>query len=125
MRRPDKKMVHALTGLQDHRRAMSVSGEKEARVVAIKKEPDEDGDVWKNLPLSSNTNVGIPSPLTRKSGSEDLPFSPPSDLATEDRPSTSSATISALMAAGRKRRESNSQGPRSVRVQGQFVAFGF
>lgn len=116
MRRPDKKMVDAISGLQDHRRVMSASSEKDRRsTITIKKEPvEEENSAWKNLPPPSSHNIGpgTSSPLTHKSGSDDLPSSPPppQDIAQNPAPSNSSATISALMAAGRKkRRESNSQ----------------
>lgn len=70
MRRPDKKMVDALTGLQDPRRAMSSSVEREVKSgkgVAIKTEP-EDEDAWKNLPVASGVDAetGYTSPLTGK-----------------------------------------------------------
>jgi hypothetical protein len=51
MRRQEKGMMDAVTGLQHHRLAMSVSAEKKARSskVVVKDEP-RDEDAWKNLP---------------------------------------------------------------------------
>lgn len=68
MRRPEKKMLDAVNGLQDHRRAMNSSVERKSgsgRQVVIKKEP-EDEDAWKNLPAADET-VPSASPLTHKS----------------------------------------------------------
>lgn len=117
MRRPDKKMVSAVAGLQDPRRAMSSSMEKKpalSRMVAVKNEPvedEEDGDAWKNLPPA--TNVEPSSPLNRKRYDEleqpvkvERTTSPPATTISE-HPSASSATISALMAGSRKRRQSS------------------
>lgn len=51
MRRQEKGMMDAVTGLQHHRLAMSVSAEKKARSskVVVKDEP-QDENAWKNLP---------------------------------------------------------------------------
>ena len=51
MRRQEKGMMDAVTGLQHHRLAMSVSAEKKARSskVVVKDEP-QDEDAWKSLP---------------------------------------------------------------------------
>ncbi|KAM0711818.1 hypothetical protein Q7P35_001187 [Cladosporium inversicolor] len=51
MRRQEKGMMDAVTGLQHHRLAMSVSAEKKARSskVIVKDEP-QDEDAWKSLP---------------------------------------------------------------------------
>lgn len=51
MRRQEKGMMDAVTGLQHHRLAMSVSAEKKARSskVLVKDEP-QDEDAWKSLP---------------------------------------------------------------------------
>nr|OQO31896.1 hypothetical protein B0A51_01091 [Rachicladosporium sp. CCFEE 5018] len=67
MRRPDKKMVDALTGLSDHRRVMSAPVNKRAgRAVEIKAE-EEDEDAWKKLPEASvvPTSMDVPSPVPR------------------------------------------------------------
>ncbi|OQO02755.1 hypothetical protein B0A48_11037 [Cryoendolithus antarcticus] len=67
MRRPDKKMVDALTGLSDHRRVMSAPVNKRAgRVIEIKME-EEDEDAWKKLPESSAAvaPMEVPSPVLR------------------------------------------------------------
>ncbi|KAK5171428.1 uncharacterized protein LTR77_004572 [Saxophila tyrrhenica] len=134
MRRPDKKMVDALTGLQDPRRAMNASDRKApmsaSRMVEIKQEPvDEDENnqenAWKDLPSASAPL----SPLHQKSDTLDdnpIQHSPPLDLnrahsapepavltnvtSDPDQPrSATSATISALMAGSRKRRQSSQQ----------------
>ena len=107
MRRPDKKMVDALTGLQDHRRAMSASGERKLSPgpVTVKKEaPEDEGEgEWKNLPNARNV-----SPLLKKSSSTESLNQQYADLPTvpATRPSSSAATISALMAGSRRRRQS-------------------
>ncbi|OQN98959.1 hypothetical protein B0A48_14819 [Cryoendolithus antarcticus] len=67
MRRPDKKMVDALTGLSDHRRVMSAPVNRRAgKVVEIKAEEDDE-DAWKNLPEASAVlaPVEVPSPVSR------------------------------------------------------------
>jgi hypothetical protein len=119
MRRPDKKMVDALTGLQDHRRAMSASGDRKISTdpLTIKKEAPEEGEEdWKNLP--SARNVEPSSPLLKKSSTETLnqQYADDANLPTDlpvaaNRPSTSSATISALMAGSRRRRQSVQEEP--------------
>jgi hypothetical protein len=50
MRRQDKAMMDAVTGLQHHRLAMSVSAEKKARSRVVVKEEAQDEDAWKGLP---------------------------------------------------------------------------
>ena len=114
MRRPDKKMVDAISGLQDPRRAMSGSTERKlsSGVVSIKQEPVDD-ESWKDLPPA--TNIEVSSPLHLK-GSSDGPEPIPTEhaaisneLSAGDKPSASSATISALMAGSRKRRQSSQQ----------------
>jgi hypothetical protein len=114
MRRPDKKMVDAVTGLQDHRRAMSASGDRKLStdpLSTIKKEAQEsqDGaDEWKNLPPARNVEAS--SPLLKKASTEVLNQKFENDSAlpadANDQPSTTSATISALMATSRRRRQS-------------------
>lgn len=114
MRRPDKKMVDALTGLQDHRRAMSASGDRKtsAGPLSIKKEVvEESSEDWKSLPPARN--IEPTSPLLTKSSTETLhqQYTDEAHLPTNlsiagHRPSTSSATISALMAGSRRRRQS-------------------
>lgn len=74
MRRQEKGMMDAVTGLQHHRRAMNESAEKKARnMVLVKKEP-EDEDAWKNLPAAGEAHLSAAraratSPLESKSGS--------------------------------------------------------
>ena len=93
MRRPEKKMLDAVNGLQDHRRVMSASGERKSgsgRQVVIKMEP-EDEDAWKDLPAALETAPTI-SPLTHKSAnrSDDpaLQHQLDSQLASELQPTT-------------------------------------
>lgn len=114
MRRPDKKMVDAITGLQDHRRAMSSSGELKLStgpLSTIKKEPPESQEgkeLWKDLPPARNQEA--PSPLLKKASTEALNqrFENDATLPADTMAphSTSSATISALMASSRRRRQS-------------------
>ena len=114
MRRPDKKMVDALTGLQDHRRAMSASGDLKSSagpLSTVKKEPQdsqEGEERWKDLPPARNVEAS--SPLLKKASTEALnqKFENDAPLPAENDPppSTSSATISALMASSRRRRQS-------------------
>lgn len=113
MRRPDKKMVDALSGLQDHRRAMSGSEDRKgSRSVTIKKEAEED-EAWKDLPLA--TNVEPLSPSAQEKGADASNHAPvenevdPPERAFNPQPSATSATIAALMAGSRKRRQSSQQ----------------
>ncbi|KAK4549952.1 hypothetical protein LTR36_005253 [Oleoguttula mirabilis] len=124
MRRPSKQLVDAISGLQDPRRAMSVTGERKvpgsARMVVIKQEPqdDDDDEAWKALPplASAEEMRRAGSPLGLKSssaadGSSDTALSgaveeQPEQPATT-APSAASATISALMAGSRKRRDAH------------------
>ena len=50
MRRQEKGMMDAVTGLQHHRLAMSVSAEKKARSKVLVKDEPQDEDAWKSLP---------------------------------------------------------------------------
>ena len=133
MRRPGKEMVDAVTGLNGAGRGIGRDRGSGigVGVVRIKKEPvdeeEEDGvERWKNLPPALEPpsrpvlgGGGTSSPLTQKSGAEDLPSSPPASKPSKPAISVSSsaATISALTAAGRKRRESANQLPISTRTQ--------
>lgn len=114
MRRPDKKMVDAVTRLQDPRRAMSVSGDRKLStgpLSTVKQEdqdPQEGEERWKNLPPA--LNVEASSPLLKKASTEALnqEFENDAPISTDasSQPSASSATISALMASSRRRRQS-------------------
>ena len=107
-------MVDAITGLQDPRRAMNASGDRKLStdpLSTIKKEAQdlqEDDEGWRNLPPARN--VEAPSPLLKKASTEALNqrFENDSTLPTDtnDQPSTTSTAISALMANGRRRRQS-------------------
>ncbi|KAK5127408.1 hypothetical protein LTR85_006747 [Meristemomyces frigidus] len=119
MRRPSKQFVDAISGLQDPRRAMSVTGERKvagsARTVVIKQEPEDD-DAWKNLPPlpSSEEMRRAGSPVgVKSSSSADGSSDPVLPVESSDgfeqqamgAPSAASATISALIAGSRKRRD--------------------
>jgi hypothetical protein len=77
MRRQEKGMMDAVTGLQHHRLAMSGSGERKSRgasvgAATVKTEP-QDEDTWKNLPTASEAaaRARAASPLQSKGGSVD------------------------------------------------------
>ncbi|KAK3722746.1 hypothetical protein LTR37_002318 [Vermiconidia calcicola] len=114
MRRPDKKMVDAISGLQDSRRVISASGARRTssltREVVVKDEPvEEEGDAWKDLPVA--TGVAPGSPLRERSDHDNIQVMPVEDYQAASRDvqaSASSATISALM---RKRRPSSQRQP--------------
>ncbi|KAK4910296.1 hypothetical protein LTR49_021042 [Elasticomyces elasticus] len=113
IRRPGKGMVDAVTGLVDPRRAMSVSERKPSlqRTVVVKKEPvDDEGIVerWLDLP-PADTSALPGSPLAPKhvEVESDRPLQQVVDEVVPqqgEHPSAASATISALMAGGRRRR---------------------
>jgi len=72
MRRQEKGMMDAVTGLQHHRRAMSGSGERKSRGASVggttvKSEP-QDEDAWKTLPAAGEaaTRAEAASPLLDK-----------------------------------------------------------
>ena len=108
MRRPGKQMVDAISGLQHHSQAMSLSHARESgsRSV-IKAEPVEDGDEeaeerWKSLPPAHL------SPLSQKSGDAPMVMQP--QESGVPLPAASAApAISSLLANSRKRRESASR----------------
>jgi hypothetical protein len=76
MRRQEKGMMDAVTGLQHHRLAMSGSSERKSRGASVgstvKTEP-QDEDAWKNLPTASEAaaRARAASPLQSKGGSVD------------------------------------------------------
>ena len=139
IRRPDKKMVDAVSGLQDPRRAMGASAERKAArsAVAIKMEPEDDAaedHSWKDLPhaTSCDRRAEEPtSPLHRKSEGDPEPATATDDIMSapeaataaaidDGKPSASSATISALMAAAgsrNKRRHSNQPQPLGTDIE--------
>ena len=109
-------MVDAISGLQDPRRAMSVSSAQRksfSGLVAVKKEPepeDEEDEAWKNLPLAENVEAA--SPLLQKGSLEHVPAEelvPSDEISASGKASTTSATISALMVGSRRRRQSSQQ----------------
>lgn len=127
MRRPDKKMADAISGLQDHRRVMSSSTTSKrtgSGIVKVKEEPTDESS-WAGLPhTSSISRESMGSPLrhlTTDDGSRLSPRASPrvspsrssSLLSLSDgdsidvgaRPISSSGSISTLLANSRKRRE--------------------
>ena len=88
MRRQEKGMMDAVTGLKHHRLAMSGSGERKSRgasvgsTTAVKTEP-QDEDAWKTLPTASEAaaRARAASPLQSKGGSvDDMPVDPVASL---------------------------------------------
>jgi hypothetical protein len=57
MRRQEKGMMDAVTGLQHHRLAMSVSAEKKARSRVVVKDEPQDEDAWKSLPAVDEASL--------------------------------------------------------------------
>ncbi|KAK1046382.1 hypothetical protein LTR12_009426 [Friedmanniomyces endolithicus] len=121
IRRPGKGMVDAVNGLVDPRRAMSAPAAKPSlqRSVVVKREPFEDSEVgegldWRSLPSAVEDVAAPASPLAPKSveiGSSD-PLTAQTDDPVhrhETKPSAASATISTLMAAGRRHRRESTQ----------------
>ncbi|KAI5359804.1 putative shugoshin [Septoria linicola] len=129
MRRPDKKMADAISGLHDHRRVMSASSTTSKRtgsgVVKIKEE-HADEPSWSGLPhTSSLSRESMGSPLRHLTTDDGPHLSPrpsprlspsrPSSLLLSadmgdnievaSRPSSTSGSISTLLANSRKRRE--------------------
>lgn len=73
MRRQDKSLMDAVTGLQHHRLAMSASAERKARNAVVVKDEPADEDAWKNLPEASQAALSsararAASPLESRSG---------------------------------------------------------
>lgn len=115
MRRPDKKMVDAISGIRDPK---CVMGAASAKGVNIKEEVIADeGEAWKDLPPAKEHDR-VFSPLEGKSvGANVLPglggiFTNDNPGTDDDdsaaaKPTTKSSTMSSLVAAGnRKRRHS-------------------
>lgn len=109
MRRQEKGMMDAVTGLQHHRLAMSVSAEKKARSskVVVKDEP-QDEDAWKSLPAVDAAALSVArsraaSPLEMKgngTSSVDAIVRPES---TEDPTSNPKAAVPAPTQPSRQR----------------------
>lgn len=140
MRRPSKQYVDALSGLQDPRSAMCITGERKvagsggaSRTVVIKQEPlddEEECEAWKSLPAAGLDSVlRGGSPLGQKSAAGDRSSDALVVLSNEEGPepeqragaapppSAASATISALMAGSSrsKRRDPDpTQQPLSI-----------
>lgn len=122
MRRPDKKMVDALTGLQDPRRAMNASSVERRRQVEVKQEPLDDDDVigddaWKSLPSAVINDEGeAASPLSRKSETPPTTLAPTllgsRDMQSDERlssASTATSSASSLATARQRRRQSTTR----------------
>ena len=109
MRRQEKGMMDAVTGLQHHRLAMSVSAEKKARSskVVVKDEP-QDEDAWKSLPAVDAAALSVArsraaSPLEMKgngTSSVDATVRPES---TEESTSNPKAAVPAPTQPSRQR----------------------
>ncbi|KAK0298119.1 hypothetical protein LTR91_002104 [Friedmanniomyces endolithicus] len=121
IRRPGNGMVDAVNGLVDPRRAMSAPTSKPtiphgANVKREHFENDEAGELgldWRSLPSAMENVVVAGSPLAPKSveiGSSD-PLTSQADAPVyrPEHPSAASATISTLMAAGRRHRRESTQ----------------
>lgn len=133
MRRPGKQMVDAITGLQNHRRAMSVTGERKIPVserkeeVFIKVEPADDDDedqAWKSLP---DVAPASGSPLGER-GRADFDETTRAVFGREDEhpsatsaPSAASTTIQTLMAAGGGSRKRASPQPPASESQAEDI----
>ena len=121
IRRPGKGMVDAVTGLVDPRRAMSGSAtERKPRAVVVKKEPVEDDlaeeEAWRNLPPRTSADVAARplAPNSVDSSSDNYSLNTPLENESvshqsDHNLSAASATISALMAGGRRRRRDTVQ----------------
>jgi hypothetical protein len=124
MRRPDKKMVDAVNGLQDPRKVMitsSASAEGKKRTatgtIKIKEEPsDDEPSAFKNLPhTSSLSRESMGSPLRHRTTDDhgsprvsprESPSRPsPSGLLSDGDLTSRPQGISTLIANSRKRRE--------------------
>jgi hypothetical protein len=105
MRRQEKGMMDAVTGLQHHRLAMSVSAEKKARSskVVVKDEP-QDEDAWKNLPAVDE--AALSAARSRAASPLEMKGNGVSSLDTIARPQTtedSTAAVSAPTQPSRQR----------------------
>ncbi|TKA49225.1 hypothetical protein B0A54_01302 [Friedmanniomyces endolithicus] len=121
IRRPGKGMVDAVNGLVDPRRAMSAPVDKQSvpRSVTVKRElfeNDEAGELgldWRRLPSAMEDVVVAGSPLAPKSveisSSDPLTSQADAPVYRPEHPSAASATISTLMAAGRRHRRESTQ----------------
>lgn len=113
MRRQEKGMMDAVTGLQHHRLAMSVSAEKKARSKVVVKDEPQDEDAWKSLPAVDETALSsarsrAASPLEMKgngAGSMDAIVRPQMDrhIAAEDSTSDPRAVAPAPTQPSRQR----------------------
>ena len=122
MRRPDKKMVDAISGLRDPKCVMSASS---ARTVRVKEEvvEGEEGVGWKDLPpaVEGGGEEVVVSPLEGKGAAcGGLPglgltlndndrIHDNDDDVIAVKPSATTLTVSALVAAGNRKRRHSSQ----------------
>ncbi|GAB7335305.1 hypothetical protein MBLNU13_g07706t1 [Cladosporium sp. NU13] len=109
MRRQEKGMMDAVTGLQHHRLAMSVSAEKKARSskVVVKDEP-QDEDAWKSLPAVDATALSAArsraaSPLEMKGNGASSMDAIARPQTTEDSTSEPRAAVPAPTQPSRQR----------------------
>ncbi|KAK0929236.1 hypothetical protein LTR29_017145 [Friedmanniomyces endolithicus] len=121
IRRPGKGMVDAVNGLVDPRRAMSAPVDKQSvpRSVTVKRELFENDEAselgldWRRLPSAMEDVVVAGSPLAPKSveisSSDPLTSQADAPVYRPEHPSAASATISTLMAAGRRHRRESTQ----------------
>lgn len=95
MRRQEKGLMDAVTGLQHHRLAMSVSAEKKARNKVVVKDEPQDEDAWKNLPTTDEAAKARVASLLGLKGngpnSMDAMLKPETNSSTPDSQSTTSA----------------------------------
>jgi hypothetical protein len=119
MRRQEQGMMDAVTGLQHHRLAMSVSAEKKARSKVVVKDESQDEDAWKNLPAVDEVSLSAArsratSPLEQKGdvvNNMTAMVRPDTDrdTATSDSTSTSKPTRSAPTQPPRPRMRQSTQ----------------
>ena len=120
MRRPDKTMVDAISGLQDPRRAMNASAERRGSRSAIvpSQTSDEEEAPWTDLHRPHSAGPELGSPLNQKSH-EATQLPPAGALSEHTQPlpahlhqrPRSSSEISTLIATSRRRRESQRSQP--------------
>ena len=120
MRRQEKGMMDAVTGLQHHRLAMSVSAEKKARSskVVVKDEHQAE-DAWKSLPAVDAAALSVArsraaSPLEMKSNGASSMDATVRPEATEDSVSAPKAAAPAPTQPSRQRARPSIQGKTSL-----------
>lgn len=124
MRRQEKGMMDAVTGLRHHRLAMSESAEKKARSKVVVKDEPQDEDAWKSLPAVDEAALSTArsragSPLELKStgaSSMDSAIKPGTDrhVAIEDSTSDPRAAAPAPTQPSRQRTRPSLQEKSSI-----------